>query len=49
MDVGGGEGIATFDFRIELADAESGSMKLTQLIRPKWSKDDINQKVGGLP
>ena len=49
MDVGAGDGIPTFDLRIEFADAESGSLKLTQLIRPKWSKDDIKLKVGGLP
>ena len=48
MDVGAGEGIPTFDFRIEFADAESGSVKLTQLIRPKWSADDIKLKVDGL-
>ena len=47
MDVGAGDGIPTFDLRIESADAESGSLKLTQLIRPEWSIEHIKLKVSG--
>ena len=47
MEVGAGDGIPTFDLRIELADAESGSLKLTQLIRPKWSIEHIKLKASG--
>ena len=47
MDVGAGDGIPTFDLRIESADAESGSVKLTQLIRPQWSIEHIKLKVSG--
>ena len=41
----GKEIISTFDLRIEVGDAESGSLKLVQLIKPKWSAEDIKLKV----
>ena len=47
MDVVAGDGIRTFDIRIEFADAESGSLKLAQLIRPEWSIEHIKLKVSG--
>ena len=37
--------ISTFDLRIEVGDAESGSLTLVQLIKPKWSAEDIKLKV----
>ena len=46
MEDGTREGISTFDLRIEVGDAESGSLKLVQLIKPKWSAEDIKLKVG---
>ncbi|KAI0236355.1 Ethanolamine kinase 1, partial [Lamellibrachia satsuma] len=38
------------DLRIEAGDAESGSLKLVQLIKPKWSAEDIKLKrfTGGI-
>ncbi|KAI0236353.1 Ethanolamine kinase 1 [Lamellibrachia satsuma] len=42
--------ISTFDLCIEVGDAESGSLKLVQLIKPKWSAEDIKLKrfTGGI-
>ena len=48
MEIGSGEGIPSFDFHIDVANAEEESLKFTRLIRPQWEEKDIRLKVGGV-